>query len=102
MGGNLFKAIIDGAAGPMYGQYPAVMRQGGIIANYGQTSGIPINFSMYQVGQNLEVRGSTMGSRREFKEMVAFVDQYKIKPIVSSVLKGLSAKTVQDAVDEME
>lgn len=102
LGGNLIKAIIDGAAGPLYGQYPAVMKQGGIIANYGQTSGIPVTFSMYQVAQNIELRGSTMGSRREFKEMLEFVDKYKVKPIVSNVFKGLSVETVQQAVDEME
>lgn len=102
LGGNLIKAIIDGAGGALYGQYPSVMKQGGIIANYGQTSGIPVTFSMYQVGQNLELKGSTMGSRREFKEMLDFVDQYKVRPIVSNVFKGLSVESVQNVVDEME
>lgn len=98
----MIKAVIDGAAGPLYGQYPAVMKQGGIIANYGQTSGEPVTFSMYQVAQNIELRGSTMGSRREFGEMIAFVNQYKVKPVVSDVFKGISVASVQAAVDKME
>lgn len=102
LNGGLIRAIVDGAGGPLYGQYPSVMKQGGIIANYGQTSNEPVTFSMYQVAQNIDLRGSTMGSRREFKEMVGFVDQYKIKPIVSKVFKGLSVESVQDAVDFME
>lgn len=102
LNGNLIRAVIDGAAGPLYGQYPAVMKQGGIIANYGQTSDVPVTFTTYQVGQNIELRGSTMSSRREFKKMIEFVAKYKIKPIVSEVFKELSVDSVQSAVDKME
>ncbi|KAL7317569.1 hypothetical protein PS15m_003909 [Mucor circinelloides] len=102
LNGGLIRAIVDGAGGSLYGQYPSVMKQGGIIANYGQTSNEPITFSMYQVAQNIELRGSTMGSRLEFKKMIDFVNQYKIKPIVSKVFKGLSVDSVQNAVDLME
>ncbi|KAI8643408.1 hypothetical protein BD408DRAFT_414864 [Parasitella parasitica] len=100
--GGLIRAVIDGAGGALYGQYPSVMKQGGIIANYGQTSNEPITFSMYQVAQNIELRGSTMGSRREFKDMIEFVDKYKIKPVVSKVFKGLSVDSAQKAIDLME
>lgn len=102
LNGNLIRAVIDGAAGPLYGQYPAIMKQGGIIANYGQTSDVPVTFTMYQVGQNIELRGSTMSSRREFKKMIELVAKYKIKPIVSEVFKELSVDSVQSAVDKME
>lgn len=44
---------------------------------------------MSAVLNNLELRGSTMGSRKEFKDMVAFVNEKKIKPIVSRVVKGI-------------
>lgn len=43
-------------------------------------------FLMQAVLKNIDVRGSTMGSRKEFKDMVEFVKQQKIKPIVSRVL----------------
>jgi D-arabinose 1-dehydrogenase-like Zn-dependent alcohol dehydrogenase len=102
LNGHLIKAVIDGAAGHLYGQYPAVMKQGGIIANYGQTSGEHVTFTMFQVAHNIELRGSTMGSRREFGEMIKFAEQYKVKPVVSDVFKGLSVESVQAAVDKME
>lgn len=44
---------------------------------------------MNAVLKNLELRGSTMGSRKEFKDMVAFVNDKKIKPIVSRSVKGI-------------
>jgi D-arabinose 1-dehydrogenase-like Zn-dependent alcohol dehydrogenase len=44
-------------------------------------------FTMQTVLKNIDVRGSTMGSRKEFKEMVDFVAAKKIQPVVSRVLK---------------
>lgn len=48
-----------------------------------------MDWTMSAVLNNLELRGSTMGSRKEFKDMVAFVNEKKIKPIVSRVVKGI-------------
>lgn len=41
---------------------------------------------MQAVLKNIDVRGSTMGSRKEFKDMLEFVKQKKIRPIVSRVV----------------
>ncbi|KAF7724707.1 hypothetical protein EC973_000815 [Apophysomyces ossiformis] len=100
LGDNLLSAIIDGSGGPLYQQYPDVLRNGGIIVNYGQTAGIaPFNRSAFI--KNIELRGSTMGSRREFQEMVTFVKERQIKPIVSQVWHGLSEKSVKEALQVM-
>ncbi len=48
-----------------------------------------MDWSMNAVLLNLDLRGSTMGSRKEFKDMITFVGEKKIKPIVSRVVKGL-------------
>lgn len=53
--------------------------------------------------RNLELRGTTMGSRKEFKEMVEFVDQKKIRPVVSRVVKGIdSIEEIDGLFDEMK
>lgn len=44
-------------------------------------------FTMPVVLKNIDVRGSTMGSRKEFKEMIEFVNAKKILPVVSRVLQ---------------
>jgi D-arabinose 1-dehydrogenase-like Zn-dependent alcohol dehydrogenase len=46
-------------------------------------------FIMQAVLKNIDVRGSTMGSRKEFKEMVDFVKTQKMTPVVSRVVKGI-------------
>ena len=102
LGNNQLSAIIDGAGGPLYNVYPKLMRTGGIIANYGQTASVKgVGFSMAHVLKNIDVRGSTMGSRNEFKEMVKFVDHYKIKPVVSHVWDGLNSKTIDQSIAMM-
>lgn len=44
-------------------------------------------FLMQAVLKNIDVRGSTMGSRKEFEEMVEFVKANKIHPVISRVLQ---------------
>lgn len=44
-------------------------------------------FTMAAVLKNIDVRGSTMGSRKEFKDMIEFVNAKKIHPVVSRVLQ---------------
>lgn len=95
-------AVIDGAGGPLYGAYPKIMRTGGIIANYGQTASTQgVGYSMSHVLKNIDVRGSTMGSRKEFRDMVKFVEQHKIKPVVSKVWSGLTSESVDEAIATM-
>ena len=52
------------------------------------TTGPRLPFSMSAVLKNIELRGSTMGSRKEFRDMVAFVAKEKIRPVVSRVICG--------------
>lgn len=47
-----------------------------------------MDFLMGAVLKNIEVRGSTMGSRKEFADMVAFVRENKVRPVVSRVVTG--------------
>ncbi|KAI8981474.1 hypothetical protein BDB01DRAFT_870173 [Pilobolus umbonatus] len=102
LGKNKLNAVIDGAGGPLFNAYHRVMNNGGIIACYGQTAGgEEANFSMIQVLKNIEIKGSTMGSREEFKQMVSFVNAYKIKPVVSHVWNGLTSESIDEAIHTM-
>lgn len=44
---------------------------------------------MSAVIRNIEVRGSTMGSRAEFAAMTEFVRAKKVHPVLSRVVDGL-------------
>jgi D-arabinose 1-dehydrogenase-like Zn-dependent alcohol dehydrogenase len=62
-----------------------------------------MDWTMVAVLNNVELRGSTMGSRKEFHDMVTFVNDKKIKPIVSKVAKGLdNIKDIDALFDDMK
>lgn len=64
-------------------------QSGGVISTYGMTVGPKMPYLMQAVLKGLDVKGTFMGSRREFKEMVDFVKAQKIKPVVSRVVQGI-------------
>jgi D-arabinose 1-dehydrogenase-like Zn-dependent alcohol dehydrogenase len=73
------------------------------VVSYGMTVSPKMDWPMTAVLKNIELRGSTMGSRKEFKEMVQFVSDKKIKPVVSRVVKGLdNIEEIEGLFDEME
>lgn len=57
--------------------------------SYGMTTGPKMPFSMAAVLKNIDLRGSTMGSRKEFTDMVNFVAEKSIKPVVSRHVSGI-------------
>ncbi|OAX77843.1 hypothetical protein ACJ72_07852 [Emergomyces africanus] len=84
-----FDAIIDGAGGDSIEKGVKLLKAGGIISVYGMTVSPKMPFTTPAFLKNIEVKGSTMGSRKEFRDMVNFVNGHKIKPIVSRVVQGI-------------
>jgi len=82
-------AIVDGAGGNVIAKGSRLLKPGGVVVQYGMTVAPKMDWTMNAVLKNLELRGSTMGSRKEFADMVAFVNDKKVKPIVSRVVKGI-------------
>ncbi|KAI0021055.1 oxidoreductase [Xylariomycetidae sp. FL0641] len=81
-------AVIDGAGGDVVAKAVKLLKPGGVIVQYGMTTGPKMDWLMAANLRNLELRGTTMGSRREFADMVAFVREHKIRPVVSRVAHG--------------
>lgn len=63
-----------------------------------------LTFPMSAVLKNIDVRGSTMGSRKEFKDMIAFVNSHNIHPVISRVVDcGLDdIATLDSLFDDMK
>jgi D-arabinose 1-dehydrogenase-like Zn-dependent alcohol dehydrogenase len=69
---------------------------------YGMTISPTMPFLMSAVLRNIEVKGSTMGSRKEFADMVGFVAQKKLKPVVSRVVRGLDIARIDGLFEDMK
>ncbi|KAA1115260.1 hypothetical protein PGT21_034356 [Puccinia graminis f. sp. tritici] len=92
--------VIDSGGGDIAQKCSKILRPGGIIVNFGCTSGRPLSFTMSEVLKNVELRGSTMGSLKEFKEMVEFVHKHNIEPVVYKILRGF--EQVEDGFQIMK
>ncbi|KAH6629709.1 hypothetical protein C7974DRAFT_395049 [Boeremia exigua] len=95
-------AIVDGAGGDVVAKGSRLLKAGGIISIYGMTISPKMDFLMSAVLRNIEVRGSTMGSRKEFADMVAFVREKKLKPVVSRTVHGLDIEQIDTLFDDMK
>ncbi|KXT13929.1 hypothetical protein AC579_2382 [Pseudocercospora musae] len=95
-------AIIDGAGGDVAQKGAKLLKNGGIIAQYGMTVGPKMDWIMPDVLKNIELRGSTMGSRKEFADLVAFVSAKGLKPLVSRSAQGIdNLKDIDSLFDDM-
>ncbi|KAI9371287.1 hypothetical protein BJX61DRAFT_534935 [Aspergillus egyptiacus] len=87
-GKKSFDAVIDGAGGNSVEKSVKLLKAGGVLSVYGMTVSPVMPFMMQAVLKNIDVRGSTMGSRKEFKDMVEFVKAHKVRPVVSRVAQA--------------
>lgn len=66
------------------------------------TTGPKVPFLMQAVLKNIEVKGSTMGSRKEFADMIGFITKTKAKPAISNVCHGLNIDAINELYEEMK
>ncbi|KXK40056.1 MAG: zinc-binding dehydrogenase [Saprospiraceae bacterium] len=79
--------IIDSACGTGFHHFVNIANPGGRIAFYGGTHGEISGLNPQKVfWKQLSIMGSTMGSDQDFRDMLAFVEQYKVQPIVSRIV----------------
>jgi NADPH:quinone reductase and related Zn-dependent oxidoreductases len=81
-----FDVIIDSSLGEAFVHHLDLMNPGGRIVFFGGTAGnIPPLNARKIFWKQLSLLGSTMGSPRDFVQMLAFVTDHHIKPVVDSV-----------------
>lgn len=81
-----FDIVIDGAGSAEFSKLLSLMKPHGRIVIYGGTGGTITELGPHRIfWKQLDILGSTMGSPDDFQLMVDFVNQHKIKPIISHV-----------------
>ncbi|MDQ3002795.1 MAG: zinc-binding dehydrogenase [Fibrobacterota bacterium] len=81
-----FDCIIDSAGGPGFPKLCDLSRPGGRLVFFGATVGNPQELPLRKLfWRQLSLLGSTMGSPQEFMEMVRFVEEKQIRPVVDGV-----------------
>jgi len=95
-----FDVIVDSAGGGGFMNLIDVAAPGGRIVFFGATRGDPNTLPMRKIfWKQLTLLGTTMGNPADWTNLVKFVTQHKIKPVVSNVFSFGQAR---DAFDLME
>lgn len=99
--GGGFDLIIDSAVGNTLNTLIKTLKPGGKLVVYGATLGNPDAIDMRRVFWNqLTIQGTTMGTDKDFKEMISFISLNKIKPIIDSVYPMADAIQAFDKMKE--
>jgi zinc-binding alcohol dehydrogenase/oxidoreductase len=81
-----FDLVIDSAGGDQINNFIKILKPRGRIVFYGATNGLPSKIDLYRMFWNqLSLLGSTMGNDLEFKEMIDFISNYQIRPVIDSI-----------------
>jgi D-arabinose 1-dehydrogenase-like Zn-dependent alcohol dehydrogenase len=73
-----------------------------VIVSYGMTLGPQLPFLMGAVLKNIDIRGSTMGSRKEFADMIEFVKTKQVKPVISRTVQGLDIDAINGLFEDIK
>ena len=99
MSGDGINVIIDSAGGDTISKSLDIIDNGGKIITFGATTGGVKNFEIRKVfWKQISLLGTTMGSDKDFMNMVEFVNDYEINPVIDEVF---SAKDVIKAFEKM-
>ncbi|ASI72996.1 zinc-binding dehydrogenase [Bacillus cereus group sp. MYBK5-1] len=84
--GEKVDLIIDSIGPATFLKYFDVLKPNGRIVNFGASSGDKIELPLRALFYNqIDIMGTSMGSREEFNEMIKFIEKYQIKPIIDKV-----------------
>lgn len=75
--------VLDGAPGPSLANYVRAINPGARIVIYGSTAGNEVKFNATDIFlKSASIVGSQVGDPQDFKEMLAFAGEHKIKPVI--------------------
>lgn len=85
--------VIDGAPGPSFANYIRSVNPGARVVIYGSTAGNSFQVNATDVFlKSATVLGSQVGDPQDFREMLAFVNEKKIKPVIERSFPLAEAK----------
>lgn len=97
---NKINVVIDGSGGDTISKCMDNINYSGRIVCYGATLGNVKDLPMARLfWKQLSILGSTMGSSNDFGEMINYINENKISPIVDKIFE---IENIYDAFDRME
>lgn len=89
-----FDLIVDSAGGADFTKLVDLLKPGGRLVFFGATQGNVPDLPLRKVyWRQLELRGTTMGSPRDFGDMLAAVTRWRLRPTIDQVLDWREASS---------
>ncbi len=99
LSGNEINVVIDGSGGNTISKCMEKINYGGRIVSYGATLGNVNDFPMARLfWKQLKILGSTMGSPDDFCEMLKYINEKNISPVVDKIF---DLENITDAFERM-
>ena len=99
LSGNEINVVIDGSGGNTISKCMDKINYGGRIVSYGATLGNVNDFPMARLfWKQLKILGSTMGSPDDFSEMLKYINEKNISPVVDKIF---DLENITDAFERM-
>lgn len=96
-----FDVIIDSAGGPGFAKLTDAAAPGGRIAIFGGTTGDLTDIAPSKVFfKQLNIFGTTMGTAKEFGDMLQFITKHQLKPVVDQIFPLADAEQAFRRMDE--
>lgn len=78
--------IVDSAGGDGFDELIGIAKPGGRLVFFGATTGNPSKINLRRIyWKQLTLQGTTMGTEKDFVQMVHFFESYQIKPLVDGI-----------------
>lgn len=85
--------VLDGAPSPSLANYVRAINPGARIVIYGSTAGNEVTFNATDIFlKSASIVGSQVGDPEDFRAMLAFVSQHRIKPVIERVFPLAEAR----------
>lgn len=85
--------VIDGAPSPSFANYVRAINPGARVVIYGSTAGNEVKFNATDIFlKSASIVGTQVGDPVDFKEMLTFAGEHKIKPVVEKTFPLAEAK----------
>ncbi len=93
--------VVDCVGGKSFGKSLTALARGGRLVTCGATAGAYLQMDLRRVFWNhLKIFGSTLGSREEFRQLLAFLETRRIRPIIDQLFALKDAAAAQRRLEE--
>jgi NADPH:quinone reductase-like Zn-dependent oxidoreductase len=100
-GGRGADVVVDCVAGESWQRSLTALARGGRLVTCGATAGGLADTDLSLIfNKHLQIFGSTLGSREEFRQVIQFINAAQIKPIIDRIFPLAEAAAAQQRMEE--